>query len=222
MRTLINFLLVAQKLTTSRGKIFISNCNTGNYHSAATVIICRIIGTQHLQIYWASKGSKELDIKRKSTTTKNSNSRKSRPIFTWLLNILIVILAVFVVYFSYAFISRQIPTESKEPPSLVIDTTHQVIQIEILNGCGIKGTASKFRLFLMSHGFDVVDVRNYKSFDIQETLVIDRIGNLSNADGVAKSLGVSKKNVIQQINPDYFVAVSVIIGKDYNQLKPMI
>lgn len=125
------------------------------------------------------------------------------------------------VYLSYAFISRQIPAKPKETSSLVDDITQKVIQIEILNGCGIKGPASKFRVFLLTHGFDVVDVRNYKSFDIKETLVIDRIGNLSNANEVAKSLGVSERNVIQQINPDYFVAVSVIIGKDYNQLKPM-
>lgn len=125
------------------------------------------------------------------------------------------------VYLSYAFISRQIPAKPKEASSLVDDITQKVIQIEILNGCGIKGPAFKFRVFLLTHGFDVVDVRNYKSFDIKETLVIDRIGNLSNANEVAKSLGVSERNVIQQINPDYFVAVSVIIGKDYNQLKPM-
>lgn len=134
---------------------------------------------------------------------------------------MIIILAVVVVYLSYTFISRQIPAKPQETPSLVADTTRKIIQIEVLNGCGIKGPASKFRVFLLTHGFDVVDVRNYKSFDLKETLVIDRIGNLSNANEVAKSLGVSEKNVIQQINPDYFVAVSVVIGKDYNQLKPM-
>jgi hypothetical protein len=37
---------------------------------------------------------------------------------------------------------------------------------------------------------------------------------------VAYALGISEKNVIQQISPDYYLDVSVVIGKDYNDLKP--
>lgn len=56
---------------------------------------------------------------------------------------------------------------------------------------------------------------------MRETIVIDRIGNSENVKYIAAIIGISEKNIIQQINPDYFVAVSVIIGNDYNQLKPM-
>jgi hypothetical protein len=45
--------------------------------------------------------------------------------------------------------------------------------------------------------------------------VVDRIGDLAAARRVARSLGVADNNVIQQINPDYFVNVSVIIGEDF-------
>ena len=76
--------------------------------------------------------------------------------------------------------------------------------------------------YLRVHGIDVVNIKNYSNKSpIQETLVIDRLGDLKNAKYVAASLGVSEKNVIQQINQDYFVAVTVVIGNDYNQLKPM-
>ena len=138
-----------------------------------------------------------------------------------MLNILILILFVFVAYLFYAFINRQIPQTEKKTPA-IIDTSRQIIQIEVLNGCGKKGVAGKFMDYLRLHGIDVVNIKNYNNkTGIQETLVIDRLGNLKNAKYVAASLGVSERNVIQQINQDYFVAVTVVIGNDYNQLKPM-
>jgi hypothetical protein len=138
-----------------------------------------------------------------------------------MLNILILILFVFVAYLFYAFINRQIPQTEKKTPA-IIDTTRQIIQIEVLNGCGKKGVAGKFMDYLRIHGIDVVNIKNYNNkTGIQETIVIDRLGDLKNAKYVAASLGVSEKNVIQQINQDYFVAVTVVIGNDYNQLKPM-
>ncbi len=61
---------------------------------------------------------------------------------------------------------------------------------------------------------------NYISFDVENTIVIDRTGNIQNAYDVAEALGVDKQDVIQQINKDYFLDVSVIVGKDYNKLIP--
>jgi hypothetical protein len=62
---------------------------------------------------------------------------------------------------------------------------------------------------------------NYKSFDVQETLIVDRAGNIENAYKVAQALGVDKKNVIKQISPDSYLDCSVVIGKDYTSLKPV-
>ena len=94
----------------------------------------------------------------------------------------------------------------------------KIIQLDVLNGCGAKGAGMKMTNFLRANGFDVVEMKNYKSFHVQQTLVLDRIGDLAAARRVAAALGVSEKNVIQQINPDYYVEVSVIIGKDYTEL----
>jgi hypothetical protein len=95
-----------------------------------------------------------------------------------------------------------------------------VIQIDVLNGCGDAGTATKFASFLRARGYDVVEMRNYKTFDLSESLVIDREGDLENAEKVAYALGVGKENIIQQINQDSYVDVSVVIGADYRKLKP--
>lgn len=96
----------------------------------------------------------------------------------------------------------------------------EIIQVEVLNGCGISGVGERFTDYLRNNGFDVVNVDNYIRFDIDETIVIDRIGNKANALKVANALGVKKGNIIQQLNEDYFLDVSIIIGRDYYSLKP--
>ncbi len=95
----------------------------------------------------------------------------------------------------------------------------KVIQIEVLNGCGIPGLANKFTNVLRKNGFDVVESGNFETFNISHTLVIDRSGNLENARHVAKALGISDKNIIQEISPDYYLDATVVIGSDYDKLK---
>jgi len=95
------------------------------------------------------------------------------------------------------------------------------MQIEVLNGCGVAGIGDVITTFLRKSGFDVIQTGNYISFDVMNTIVIDRKGNIQNALAVADSLGIGETAVIQQVNKDYFLDVSVIIGKDYKKLKPL-
>jgi len=104
--------------------------------------------------------------------------------------------------------------EPKNQPS-------EIIQAEVLNGCGVRGLAERFTDYLRLNKVDVVKEGDYSSFDVPETLVIDRMGNKANAFKVARLLGVSKQNVIQQIDDNFLLDVSVIIGKDYFKLKPI-
>lgn len=96
-----------------------------------------------------------------------------------------------------------------------------IIQIEVMNGCGVDGVAAKFTDYLRQKNFDVVQVGNYMSNSIDETLIIDRIGNRANTEKLANVLGVDKKNIIQQLNKDYFLDATLVIGKDYNKLEPL-
>lgn len=96
-----------------------------------------------------------------------------------------------------------------------------IIQIEVMNGCGVDGVAAKFTDYLRQKNFDVVQVGNYMSNSIDETLIIDRIGNRANTEKLADVLGVDKKNIIQQLNKDYFLDATLVIGKDYNKLEPL-
>jgi hypothetical protein len=102
----------------------------------------------------------------------------------------------------------------------------EIIQMNVLNGCGVNGVADRFTDYLRLHHFDVVELGNYMikgkvNYNVDETFVIDRIGNLANAEKVAEVLGIEKVKVIQQINDDYFLDVSLVIGKDYFNLKPI-
>ncbi len=91
------------------------------------------------------------------------------------------------------------------------------IQVEVLNGCGISGAADKVTDFLRNKKYDVVQMGNYRTFNMDESIIIDRKGNIKIAQDIADSLGLDKKNVIQQINKNYLLDISIIVGKDYKQ-----
>lgn len=162
------------------------------------------------------RNQKEVEGARRSTFP----SAGVRDRLRWFFNILIAVLLLLVVYLSsFLFTNRFVPFDEENTRTLA--PSGKPIQLDVLNGCGVSGAASKFTTYLRRRGFDVVEMRNYKSFDIQETLVIDRVGNLATARQVAHALGIQHKNIIQEINPDYFVDVSVVIGRDYPMLKVM-
>lgn len=146
-------------------------------------------------------------------------SNAPRSLRTKGINVLIGILVLIVAVLAYSFVVRTFI----EPP---VDATKEdvspgtVIQLDLLNGCGEPGAASKCTSYLRARGFDVVEMRNYKTFDVSESLVIDRSGNIETAKKVAYALGVKERNIIQQINHDYFVDVSVVVGRDFVTLKP--
>lgn len=135
------------------------------------------------------------------------------------LNVLITFFVLVVGFLAYSFFSRNIFQPPVDPTKAGVQPG-QVIQIDLLNGCGVDGAASKFTNYLRARGYDVVEMKNYKTFDVKESLVIDRNGNVETAKKVAYALGVSGKNIIQQISHDYFVDVSVVVGKDFGSLKP--
>lgn len=117
-------------------------------------------------------------------------------------------------------IMTDVPAKSIEQGKHNSDTTHLPIQINVLNGCGIAGVGNTMTTFCRQAGYDVVEMGNYKSFDVVESMVIDRSGKLDDARRLAKLLGISQNNVIQQFSSDHLVSASIVIGKDYKNLIP--
>jgi len=130
------------------------------------------------------------------------------------------LLIVTALLLTYSLIMR---TTVRPPvdPTKTGNESVEIIQIDVLNGCGVAGVASTFTSYLRSRGYDVVEIGNYRTYDVPESIVIDRIGNFENAKKVAYALGIKENNVIQQINHDYFLDATVIIGKDFKKLRPM-
>lgn len=155
-------------------------------------------------------------------TSKNSEEMDQKnPTVNLALNLIIFLLAAIIIYLAYSISINLSGGEAKDIPKQNTQVAAEVIQVEILNGCGVNGIADRFTDFLRANGFDVVNRGNYKSFDLDNTIVIDRRGNLANAKKTAKALGAKPSSVIQQLNEDYFLDVTIIVGKDYFNLTPL-
>lgn len=135
---------------------------------------------------------------------------------------LLILLLLFILYqvMSIAFM----PAEHSDRKASLSNPTKRegvptAVQVDVLNGCGVSGVGQKATAFLRSRGYDVVEMRNYKTFDVAQTHVIDRSGNIAITQKIAADLGLPEKNVLQQISPEYFVTASVVIGKDFSTLK---
>ena len=77
--------------------------------------------------------------------------------------------------------------------------------------------AAKVAKLLRRQGYDVVDVENTSL--LLESLIVDRVGNRDAARKLAKLLGVGEENIIQQ-SCDYLeLDLTVILGRDYKELK---
>ncbi len=144
------------------------------------------------------------------------------------LNIFIVVLALLTAWFIFNFAKRLTTGQQDIKVQVNDSTTHltkqptgATLQIDVQNGSGVTGIADKFTEFLRAKGFDVVEMGNFSSSDIKTSMVIDRTGNTANAKRVAMILGISEKYVIQQINKNYFLDATVVIGKDYADLLPL-
>lgn len=128
-----------------------------------------------------------------------------------------VILFVFTIFLSYSLLNRLGIIPSKYKEEIKPKNVQQLIQVEVLNGCGVGGVGDKFTDIIRSKGIDVVKTGNYMSFDIDQTFIIDRSGKLETAYKVADSLGMDKKNIINQTNKQYFLDLTIVIGKDFNK-----
>jgi len=121
----------------------------------------------------------------------------------------LILSALLVAIFLYSLFTRP----PRKPPA----TSHMVTRVQVLNGCGVDGLAAKAAKFLRLKGYDVVDVGNTPL--LLESLVVDRVGNRDAARKLAKLLGVGEENIIQQ-SCDYLeLDLTVILGKDYKELK---
>lgn len=154
--------------------------------------------------------------KKKSTGSVKLKSSTAN----FLLNVSILLLAVVIIYMGYSIYLKVSHRKADESAGHNTQAASDIIQAEVLNGSGVSGVADKFTDFMRTNNFDVVKTGNYISSDVDESMVISRTENMANAYKVAKALHIKNENVIQQLNKDYFLDVSVVVGRDYFNLAP--
>lgn len=125
------------------------------------------------------------------------------------------LLIILVVALSTRIIFPRVQNQRTEQNSKLIG---EIIQVEVLNGCGVSGLANQFTSVLRQNGFDVVETGNFDNFNMDQTLVIARTFNTENARRVADALGVDDKNILIEASDDYYLDATVVIGSDYQSL----
>lgn len=95
----------------------------------------------------------------------------------------------------------------------------KVIQLEVLNGCGVAGLADTFTSALRKNGFDVVQTGNFDNFNMQKTTIISRTLDKDNARRIAEALGINKSQILVEASDDFYLDATVVIGSDYRSLK---
>lgn len=100
-------------------------------------------------------------------------------------------------------------------------------QVEVLNGCGVKGIAKLIADRLKQHDYDVVNRGNYlekgrENFNVKKSRLIDQLNtsdNLANTRDLAEILGIELGNIESLENVSPIADISIIIGRDYKKLK---
>ena len=160
-------------------------------------------------------------VKQKRNQKVRKKQAQTQSMSTYMLNVLIFLLLTVIIYLAYSLFVKLNTSEELEVEVRNSKKHAEIIQAEVLNGCGVSGVADRFTDYLRDNNIDIVKTGNYERFDIDETIVLDRIGNKANALYVADILGVREGNAFTQLNNDYFVDVTIIIGRDYYKQLPI-
>ena len=151
------------------------------------------------------------------------NSDFKKNLLNYTLNISIILITALCIYLAYSMIMNSTGSRgdnlSDTAKKQITNQPNLSIQINILNATGENRIGARFRDYLKAKGFDVVDMGNYKA-EVEKTMVLDVIGDIRKAKRVADAVGISHRNVVQQLDKTKYIDATVIIGKDYTELKP--
>jgi hypothetical protein len=149
------------------------------------------------------------------TQHKNSskvNQEKNTSLFFIIAS---AILTVFVIFLLYSVLDKTGIITFDNEEQIKPKNVQQLIQVEVLNGCGVAGVGDGLTDVLRAKGIDVVKTGNYRSFDVDNTFIVDRMGKVETAERVADSLNLNKRFIITEKNKNLFLDLTIVIGKDY-------
>jgi len=168
----------------------------------------------------------EKEVKLKERQERNKKFQEEMKSFKLSIIMFLLIGAnlIFIISIAIHSFARNGTTGSVVAPGYPITTslqdTPKTLQVEVLNGCGVDGVANKLTKYLREKNIDVVYFGDYESWTLSETLVIDRRDpNMKNAKIIGKLIGVKENRMFPQLSPQRQIDVSIIIGKNYLELR---
>ena len=150
--------------------------------------------------------------KTQHNNTSKDNQEKNTSLFFIIAS---AILSVFVIYLLYSVLDKTGIIAFDNEEQVKPKNVQQLIQVEVLNGCGVAGIGDGLTDVLRAKGIDVVKTGNYRSFDVDNTFIVDRMGKTETANRVADSLNLDKRFIITEKNKNLFLDLTIVIGKDY-------
>ena len=88
-------------------------------------------------------------------------------------------------------------------------------KVEVLNGCGVAGAASKVATKLKKAGFRIARTDNAPRFNYAQNRIINHKGNIQSVKRLAKLLKC--KDIKDGTASEDGVDVTVIVGRNYNR-----
>jgi len=167
--------------------------------------------------------AKKRPIRKRSLQPKRSGPPPSfgEMILNWVLIVLILLILGFVGSWAWRFFAPHEPANlPASGPEKKVEILREIPRVEVLNGCGVSGIAAKVGNFLRKRGYDVVNTDNYRTFSVDSTFIIDRRSlRAEYGRRLAEVLGVPRARVSAILNEDLSLEATVVLGKDYRQLK---
>lgn len=127
------------------------------------------------------------------------------------------VILLMVLSFIYRIVS---PTQlqSKATGYTEIVRVKQIVKVNILNACNVDGIAKKVKDYLNKQGIDVISTGNSSSAS-DRTYIIGGSDN-NKSMNLASIMGIDKSMIKGQQSDSDNLNFSIVIGKDYAQLKP--
>ncbi|MFQ5650387.1 MAG: LytR C-terminal domain-containing protein [bacterium] len=157
----------------------------------------------------------------KRGSRRSSNQSLKEKVLTtaiWGLS-LINIALIFSLVSNFFASPNEFAASANQPQDEAVVEKDERVTVEVLNACGVQGLANDVTQYLRNHNFDVVNVGNYSSFNLDRTLIFDRVSLSSRyARKVASVLDVDENQVVPDLEDSLHLMVTVIVGKDYKTL----
>lgn len=103
------------------------------------------------------------------------------------------------------------------PPGLALRAPRRTVRVQVLNGSGEGGIATRVASFLRDGGFQVVEIGNADRPDYFATMVVARRSDVAAAVAVSRFLGGPP--VLRQKWDSDAADVTVVIGGDRSRLR---